>query len=217
MNNYSFEYSSEHIKISPALKQVFKVFSDIDNELNIQISNNNSVGTVRINFIAYFSYLEFLRCCWTSYDLETYNETTLRKCKDKYMYKFLNEFLFTKENNWYNSNSEFKRKIKSKDFVLLRNCLVHFFSMPEYIILLPGSTESHPDLKKYYNKINPNIYDFNCNTMKELTSSIVDLFLKKLSSDQKNNRNRFQRKISFVDKVIAKHGARSVKNCGCLL
>lgn len=200
----------QKITIHPKLKSTFNFLKEIEKEITEILYLKNKAP--RSVFIALFSYLETLRCIHTAYHEKTSNEEKLKNASNKKMKEFINKYVLNVNNEWVENNQSRYKKINTKEFVNLRNYLVHFFSVHGKIGIVSSYNDKAKNLEKEakgkYNALDPT-------DLHKMIESAAIIILKEWDEDcRKSIRNKdkkFQDRITCVKNVISEYGCVSCK------
>ncbi|MDR3168694.1 MAG: hypothetical protein LBU27_02880 [Candidatus Peribacteria bacterium] len=90
---------------------------------------------VRVKMIALFAFMETIFCLITIYDSKLSDEREIIKKSNNDLPKWIGKYILTKRNDFYKQNISRFKKITTKNLILLRNSLTHFFSVSRGIMI----------------------------------------------------------------------------------
>lgn len=172
---------------------------------------------IRSQVIVLFANLDVLFNLHTAYKNETSDSNELRQLTmdDKNAKKFLNDFIFNGENQYYENNKARFSKIDSGKLRGLRNSLVHFFSIGHSGLSLTPNLLSDKS-RKFENILKQNkhgnIIFISPEDIYGLIKDATILRMKKWSEDFQDNPKHFKQKMKFVIDLVNMEGAVIVQN-----
>lgn len=181
--------SKDRIDISHEEEELFNYLISISNELEEVLKVK---GILRSKFIVILIHLELICNLYLIYELSIDNMSRLKylsKCNDSENYKkFINAFVLNQNNDYYKNNIENLKRLNAKDFISLRNNLIHFYSTTENIIIYDSSksTEAKERNLAFQNNSLGHVIHISEKDIYELTKSAGILFFSFLANENIN-------------------------------
>lgn len=165
---------------------------DIEDFVNFQIH----LG-IRVKMIALFAFMETVFCLITIYNSKLSDEWEIIKKSNNDLPKWIGKYILTERNYFYKQNISRFKKITTRNLILLRNSLTHFFSIGKNIMLFEWDEE----MRKKFDKLNDvallSPIEFN-----SLLWWMISLLFQEWTNDFSKNKTDFEERISFVIKII---------------
>ncbi|NUJ98237.1 hypothetical protein HGA92_05670 [Candidatus Gracilibacteria bacterium] len=171
---------------------------------------------IRSQFIVLFASLETLFCLYITYIEKIDNEEDIRKktMDKKETIKFLNKFILSNENEYFNVNKKIFSKISAKQIREIRNSLTHFYSVKGGINIIHN--ELNEKARKLEGKLkekgNNNVIFISPNDLFLLIRGASKILIKSWSDDYLSDPIEFSEKITFVKSIVDKNSAVLIKN-----
>lgn len=189
-------------------KEKFKLENTKD--LNSLLKKLEGIFSPRSHMIVLMSSLEVLLAFYVAYDYEisTKKEIIAKMTgKNNNATEFLDNFVLTDKNNYFNVNKKKLSPIKSLDLRNLRNDLVHFFSVSEKFII---SYDKQPD-EEYIKEKLKNVLLLSVKDLAYLVKDAHLLMISNWMNDFRKDKVIFNIKIKHVSKIVDDYAARMIE------
>ncbi len=193
----------------PIEKDNLKIESFYEEDPQLLAEKLSYVQITRSEMIVLFSNLETIMALNAIYELNSVDETLIRNrlMDQKYVKKFLNEYVLNLRNPFYRENIVRLKFVTNKDIRDLRNSLTHFFSVRGLVL----ADESQAELaRKMEGKLKNKINFISPKEMYELLGGVYKLLLIRWNDDYVQGINDFNERIHNVRAVIERDGAMLV-------
>jgi hypothetical protein len=171
------------------------------------------IQTTRSEMIVLFANLETLMCLYLSYSHATDDPIKVKNLmmNDKNTKKFINKFLLTMDNPYYQQHHSRFKYVTSRNVRDLRNSLAHFFSVKGFALAPDEMTSKARDLES---KVNNKVTFISPKEMYGLIQGASKLMLIMWNNDFNKNSLEFEVQIKKLLSVISKEGAVLVYDNG---
>lgn len=212
--------------VSDVLKVLLNLFSRLEkHEPNIKkekfklsktkglsslIKKLEGIFSPRSQMIVLMSSLEVLLAFYVAYEYEiSSKKEVIEKMtgKKNKATEFLDKFVLTKDNAYFNKKYKKLSKIKSSDFRKLRNDLVHFFSVTEKFII---SYDKQPGEKFIKEKI-PSVLFLSVTDLASLVKDAHLLMISNWINDFHKDATAFNNKIKHVGSIVDNFAAKMIE------
>ena len=209
------------------LKQMGRLFKEIWKEENILEWGENlsllqpedfdiGCSTLNIQFLGIFSYLETLFCLKVVYDTKNDSAREIINITNgdkKFFRKFINSYVLNEKNSFYKDNKQDFKYITARKIKDLRNNLSHFFSVSDWIIILPDSMIEKWRIMQSFLEKQESLTWFLCpNSFLSLVSGANMLIIEEWIHDCEINNTDYLERIDYVIRVVEERASESIKD-----